>query len=276
MPEPIRRSLSGVNIWYQSTLDFVHHPNYEKALSAHLRKIASPGTRVLLHGRSGGSAAALTAAEIVASPIVYFSVVDRAFVQFVLDAEEAGADAFVAASFCEPILPELRSLAIVPVVSMTEACFAAAAAMAPKVGFVTLNKHIVPFIEKSIVLHKWRDRISGIHLLEGDTSETELDAKLAEPGPYLERLVAAARTAIAGGAQAVIVAEGILGLMAAENNVREVDGVPLVDSIATPILFAEFIVSLKRRTGIEQSRAAYPLPSKTAREFIEASEFPGA
>lgn len=59
-------------------------------------------------------------------------------------------------------------------------------------------------------------------------------------------------------------------MMAAQNELRDVDDVPLIDSIGTPILFAEFIVWLKRRTGVDQSRAAYPLPSKVAREFIEA------
>lgn len=217
-----------------------------------------------------GAASRLGAAEIIASPIVYYSVVDRAFVQSLLAAEKAGADVFVAASFSEPILPELRSLAQIPVVSMSEACFVAAAATAPKVGFVTLNKHIIPFIEKSIFLHKWQDRVSGVHLIEGDTSETELDAKFSEPGPYLERLTTAARSAIAAGAQVVIVAEGILGMMAAANELREVDGVPLIDAIGTPILFAQFIVWLKRRTGIRQSRTAYPLPSEAARDFVAA------
>lgn len=258
-----------MKIWYQSTLNFEQHPNYAKALAAHFRAIASPGTEVALHGRTMGGEG-LSAAEIINSPIVYHSIVEPAFVQGVLDAEAASADVFVAASFSEPILPELRALAQIPVVSMAEACFAAASACAPKIGLVTLNPHIVAYVEKSIALHKWKDRVSGVHVIEGDISETELDAKYGEPGPYLERLEAGARKAIVAGAQAVIVAEGVLGMMATGNGLNAVDGVPLIDVIGTPILFAEFTVALKQRTGVGQSRAAYPYPSAAARAAIVA------
>jgi allantoin racemase len=155
---------------------------------------------------------------------------------------------------------------------MPEGCFVAASTTATKVGFVTLNGHIMPYIEKSISLHKWKDRVSGIHLVEGDVSETELDAKLSEPGPYLDRLTCGVRRAVASGAQAVIVAEGVLGMMAAENGLHEVEGVHAIDAIGTPVLFAEFMVALKQRTGVEQSRAAYPLRSEAARQFIAKAE----
>jgi Asp/Glu/hydantoin racemase len=262
-----------MKIWYQSTLDFAYHPNYEQALAAHFHKVASSGTEVLLKGRwRGSSDADLPAADIIGSPIVYHNIVVPAFVRSLITAERAGADAFIVASFSEPILPELRSLARIPVVSMSEACFMAASTSAPKIGLVTLNKHIIPFIEKSISLHKWKERVSGVHLIGGDISETELDTKFDEPAPYLQRLADAARAAIAAGAQAVIPAEGVLGMMAAKNGLSEVDGVPLIDAIATPVLFAEFMVALKRQTGVGQSRAAYPLPSEAARDFIVRME----
>lgn len=67
-----------MKIWYQSTLDFAHHPNYERALTAHFRKIASSGTKVVLHGRTAGPGNQLAASEIIGSPVVYKSVVDPA------------------------------------------------------------------------------------------------------------------------------------------------------------------------------------------------------
>jgi allantoin racemase len=263
-----------MKIWYQSTLDFAHHPNYERALAAHFKKVASGGTEVMLRGRDRGVDADLPAADIIQSPIVYHSIVVPAFVRSLISAEQAGCDAFVAASFSEPILTELRSLARIPVVSMSEACFVAASTSAPKIGLVTLNKHIIPFIEKSISLHKWKDRVSGIHLIAGDISETELDGKFSDPGPYLKNLADAAQEAVTHGAQAVIPAEGVLGMMAAQNGMKQVAGVPLIDAIGTPILFAEFMVALERLTGVAQSRVAYPLPSEIARNYIEQTESP--
>jgi hypothetical protein len=113
--------------------------------------------------------------------------------------------------------------------SVPEACFAAAAANGFKIGFVTLNKLVVPFIEKSISHHKWRDRVSGIHLIEGNVSEGELDANLSSPGPYIDRLILGIRQAIAGGAHIVIPAEGVLGVVAAQNGLSQVDGIPVID-----------------------------------------------
>jgi allantoin racemase len=257
-----------MKLWYQSTLNLVQHQNYKQALASHFRKVASPGTEVVLNGRNGGFGSELAASDILGSPVVYHSVVAPAFIQSLLAAEKAEADAFIAASFSEPILEELRSLAKIPVISMSEACFVAASASAPKVGLVTLNKHVIPFLEKSISLHKWKDRVSGIHLIEGDISETELNTKFSEPGPYLKLLIRGIQDAIKAGAEVVIPAEGVLGAMAAENRLSEVDGVPVIDAIGTPILFAEFIVSLKQRTGVAQSQTAYPPPSDTARQMI--------
>lgn len=260
-----------MKIWYQSTLNFAHHPNYEKALAAHFKRIASPGTDVVLRGRDTSFGNGLAGSETIGSPIMYHSVVVPAFVKSLLDAERAGADTFIAASFSEPILPELRSLANIPVVSMPEACFMAASMSAPKVGLVTLNKLVLPYIEKSISLHKWHDRISGVHLMDGDISEVELDKKFPDPGQCLELLEAGCRKAIAAGAQVIIPAEGVLGVMAAENGLNQVDGVPVVDAIGTPVLFAELAVALRRRTGISQSRAAYRSPSREGRALLEHS-----
>lgn len=258
-----------MKIWYQSTLSFAQHPNYEKALAAHFKRVASPGVEVVLKGRDPSFGGHLNPLDVIGSPAVYHAMVTPAFIKSLLDAEDAGADAFIIASFSEPILAELRSLARIPVVSMPEATFMAASMCAPKVGLVTLNRLVIPFIEKSTSTHKWKERLSGVHLIEGDVSEAELDANFSTPGKYIELLADGIRKAIAAGAQAVIPAEGVLGVMAAENGLREVDGVPVIDAIGTPVLFAELAVALKARTGLEQSRTAYPAPSETARSALK-------
>lgn len=260
-----------MKLWYQSTLNFAQHPNYEKALAAHFRRVASAGTEVVLNGRPPSFGGDLNPGDIISSPVMYHAMVTPAFVRSLLLAEANGADAFIIASFSEPILTELRSLARIPVVSMPEATFMAGSMMAPKVGLVTLNEHVVPFIEKSCSTHKWKDRMSGIHLIEGHVSEAELDANFGNPGRYLDLLRAGVRKAIAAGAQVVIPAEGVLAVMAAENGLVEVDGIPVVDAIGTPVLFAELAVTLKQRTGLVHSPAAYNPPSEAARKALAAT-----
>ena len=259
-----------MKIWYQSTLNFDLHPNYGKALKRHFDKVTSPGTEVLVHGRSRAFGSTLPVHDVIGSPVMYHSVVGTAFIEAVMNAEEAGCDAFITASFSEPILTELRSLASIPVISMTEATYSAACSVAQKVAFVTLNKAVVPFINKSINLHKWGPRISGIHLVPGNISEPDLESKFDQPQEFLNLLAEGIREAIAAGAEVIIPAEGVLGVMAAENGLREVDGVPIVDPIATPVLCAELAVKLYEQTGLTTSRASYRQPSPEARALLKS------
>lgn len=261
-----------MKLWYQSTLSFDQHPNYAKALTAHFRRVGSPGTEVSLHGRDAVLAGrTLASGDVIGSPVMYHAMVTTAFIKSLIEAERNGADAFIVASFSEPILTELRSLARIPVVSMPEVTFMAASMCAPKVGLVTLNKGVVRFIEKSAVMHKWQGRLNGIHLMDAPVTEEELDENFAHPGKYIDMLVSGIRKAIGAGAQVVIPAEGVLGVMAAENGLTEVDGVPVVDVIGTLVLFAELAVALKQRTGLVHSAAAYTAPTDDARKALAAS-----
>ena len=246
-----------MKIWYQSALNFDQHPNYEDLLAAHLDRVASPGTEVILSDRSCGFGGEVDRAEFAGSFDAYRAVVAPEFMKSLLTAEAVGAEAFVAASFSEPNLTELRSAAHIPVTSMAEASLMAAFMDAPRVGLITLREGFVRAVEQSISSHHVNEHLSGVHPLEGDISETDLDAGLTTPGPYLDRLVAAVRNAIAAGARAVIPAGGLLGLFAAENGLQEVDGVPVIDSVGAPVLFAELAVTLKARTGVVPGRLGY-------------------
>jgi len=94
-----------MKIWYQSTLDFAQHPNYGKALAAHFGKIAGSGTVVLLHGSVGNPGLIYPLRDRLT--IVSHSVVDSSIIRALLASEKANSGAFIAASFSEPILPEL-------------------------------------------------------------------------------------------------------------------------------------------------------------------------
>lgn len=257
-----------MKIWYQSAVNFEDHPNYMAALNRHAKRVQSPGTETVFHGRSLDFGSELLMPDIINSPIVYHSVVMPQFISSLLEAERSGCDAFVIGSYSEPLLPELRSLAKIPIVSISECTFFTACTVAQKVGIVTLSKLVVPYIEKSLEHHRLEDRITGIHLVDEDMAEDALDQQFAAPGPYLDRVRAAARVAIAAGAQTVIPAEGLLAVIASENGLTEVDGAPIIDAVGTSILSAEFAVALKQRTGVAQSRLAFPPPTEAAAKVV--------
>jgi Asp/Glu/hydantoin racemase len=137
---------------------------------------------------------------------------------------------------------------------------------------VTLSKLIVPFLRDSIVRHELGHRVSGIHLVDEVMLEKDLDTQFDEPGAYLKRFQAAAREAIAAGADAIIPAEAMLATIVAVNGLRSVDDVPIIDGVGVPILQAECAIRMKQRLGIEQSRKlAYTRPSAAAFKALYAN-----
>jgi Asp/Glu/hydantoin racemase len=257
-----------MKIWYQSAINFAAHPNYEQALNTIAGSVCREDTQVLVRGREAEFGLQLLAPDVIRSAIVYHLVVTPIFVRAVLAAETAGADAFVVGTYSEPILPELRSLSTIPIVTMPEATLLAGCMCAPKSGIVTLNSLCVPYMEKSVALHKMQERVSGIHVIPGESGEHELDADFASPARHIDAFVAACREAIAAGAQVLIPAEGVLSALVVSAGLREVDGVPVMDSVGTSILFAELAVSLKQKTGLAHSLAAYTPPSQESRKIL--------
>lgn len=253
-----------MKIWYQSTINFDHQTNYRDALADHFARLASPGTEMLLHGRDTDLGRELAVTDVIRSPIAYHLVAPPLYIRSLMRAEAEGADAFIIGSFSEPILPELRSLATIPVVSISEATMLVACSVAPKIGLLALNKTGVPYLEKSVALHKMAERVSGIHVVEGDFPEPAMEAVFPNPQRFLEGLVSSARTAIAHGAQVIIPGEGVLAVIASRNALSEVDGAPIIDSVGVAVLFAELAVKMKQRTRVAQSGLAYPAPNAEA------------
>jgi allantoin racemase len=253
-----------MRIWYQSAADFRTHPNYAAALKTHAAAVLSAGTTVEFHGREAQIGGQLPMTDVIGSPVIYQSVVLPEFIKALIRAEAEGCDAFVLGSYSEPGLAELRSMTKMPVISIAEATYLTAMTLAPKIGIITLSKLIVPHIEKSLDLHKIGRRVTGVTLVDDWMEEESLDEQFLHPAEYLEKVRAAVRAAAMGGAQLVVPAEGLVALISALNGLEEVDGVPLLDSVATTLLFAEFQVRLFSATRIRQSELAYRPPTPHA------------
>lgn len=254
-----------ISIWYQSGVDFDHHPGYRKALTQRFAEIASHGTKVSLRGTSPKFNHGLSILDCVSSPYAYLRTYVPMYLAAVEEAERTGHDAFVVATFSEPVLRELRSLATIPVVSASECSMLTACTVAPKIGLVTLSRLAQVYIEKSVATHHLESRVSGVHVVDEDMTEVELETNFDRPGPYIEKFKKAARAAIAQGADAIIPAEGLVAAMIAINHVHEVDQIPIIDSIAAAVLFAEYAVNMKRKAGLEPSRRfVYARPSAAA------------
>jgi allantoin racemase len=257
-----------MKFWWQFTVDAARHPAFVDALQGYARRIVSPGTEVSFHGMDPDIGRDLSQTEILCPP-VYASTVVPLFLRNALRAQREGCDAFIIGTFAEPVLHELRSLCAIPVISAFESTVFTACSVAPRVGLLGLSAETVPFLEASIERHRIGSRVSGIHMIDRVMTERSLDQQFAAPEEYLERFRAGARKAIAAGAEAVIPAEGVVAAIVAINGLRDVDGVPVIDSVAVPMLAAEHMVTLKQRLGLQASRPrAYAQPSARAIERV--------
>jgi Asp/Glu/hydantoin racemase len=252
----------GISIWYQSGVDFDHHPGYAKALNRRFAEVAPPGTTVSLHGTSRTYSRGLDLIDCVASPYAYLRTYVPMFLDALQAAERTGCDAFVVGTFSEPVLREMRALAAIPIVSAAEASLLTACTVAPRIALVTLSRLAEGYIRKSVATHHLEARVSGIYVVDEAMTEAELETNFDRPGPYIEKFKSAARQAIAEGAEAIIPAEGLVAAMIGVNHVHEVDRVPIIDSVGGTILFAEFAVAMRRKAGLEPSRRyAYTRPT---------------
>ena len=254
-----------LSIWYQSGVDFDQHPGYSKALTQRFVEVGSSGTTVSLHGTNRKFNRGLPIVDCISSPYAYHMTYVPMFFDAVQEAERTGHDAFVIGSLSEPALREMRSLAGIPVISVSECSLLTACTVAPKIGLVTLSKLHAIYIKKSIETHRLESRVSGIHVVDDVMTEGELESNFDNPARYIEKFKNASRKAIDHGADAIIPAEGLIAAMMAVNHVFEVDQVPIVDAVAAAVLFSEFAVNMNRRAGLEPSRRfAYARPSAAA------------
>jgi allantoin racemase len=257
-----------VKIWYQSGLDFETHPDYKTCIERVLARVRQPGTDIYVNGRGDG-ARGLASSDVIGSPASYFRVVTPVFIDALVSASHGGFDVFAVGSFSEPIIAELRSLAVMPVVTMPEAAMLLACTVAPRFALVSISRLAAePYLSRTVKTHGLRERVSGIYVVEDAATEEDVYAHFVKPAPYLARFVETCRTAIAAGAQAIVPAEGMLAAMVADASLHEVHGAPVVDSIGSTILFAEMAVRLREVAGWQQSRIAYPKPSARAMQAL--------
>lgn len=254
-----------LKIWYQSGVDFEHHPGYRQALTTRFAEVASPGTTVSLHGTNKKFNRGLIVDDCISSPWSYQMTYVPMFFSALQEAERSGYGAFIIGSLSEPALREMRSLATIPVLTVAESSMLTACTVAPRTAMVTLSKQHAVYIRKALEIHHLEQRILGIFTVDDVMTEAELDRSFDRPEPYIEKFKNAARVAIDQGADAIIAAEGMMAAMMSVNHVFEIDRVPLVDAVAAGVLYAEYIVAMGQRAGLEASRRfAYARPSPAA------------
>jgi allantoin racemase len=260
-----------MRIWHQSLTVLGDLPGYEARMRAHIRKVVSPDTEVVLHGMLPGTYPANYPGDDLAYRF-FFTMHSAQWAVHALNAEAEGFDAFACCSLPDPMLAELRSLVEIPVAGCGETCFRLAAEGSRRFGMLLFIDRMAERYLEQIAALGLAERCVGVAPV-GFTFHDVLGA-FDKPAPLIDRFRVAARRMIAAGAGAIVPGEIPLNMLLASEGVTEVDGVPLIDSIGVTLHKAETMVDL-RAAGPQPRREGWSTSAPPLERVKQVLDFYG-
>ncbi|MGQ0509101.1 MAG: aspartate/glutamate racemase family protein [Betaproteobacteria bacterium] len=228
-----------MRIWHQSMTVLEDLPDYAARMTAHIRTVVRPDTEVVLHGLLPGTYPANYPGSDIGHAAL-FALHSLQFPLQALNAEKAGFAAFAACTLVDPLLREARDMVRIPVVAAGETCFRAAAAGGRKFGMLIFIDRMAQHYLEQVRDLGLSGNCIGIEPV-GFTFKDVVNA-FDNPGRVKDLFAVAARRMIAKGAQAIIPGEIPMNVLLTTSGMREVDGVPLLDSLALTLQAAEAAV----------------------------------
>lgn len=249
-------------IWHQSMTDLERLPGYAAMLGEHARQVGADDLRVDLHGVLPQTyPAGMAPVEMTRFPWAHHLVFDQ-FIENAIRAEAEGYDAVAISCFVDPALELARSAVDIPVVSSCETALLVSSMIGHAFGMITIDPSMVRIVRELACRYGFGERVKVVTTLDPPMDEFELDEAFHGRGPLVERFTAEARRLIAlHDIDVLIPAEGVLNTMLVRNRVREIDGVPVLDSYGALLQMADMMARLRRTTGlIAARRLAYAKP----------------
>jgi allantoin racemase len=239
-----------VRIFYQSFLDPDRHLAYFERLQAYLTEIAGPGTTFELAGVSPPDVALSRLTELRCA----VQAIDH-----VIAAERRGCDAAILGHFQDSGLYEARSSVAIPVLGLGEASMLYAAQLGRGLGLVTIDDVFVSWHREQADLYGLRSRLVGVASMRTPVADlTSAFEDEAARERVLEAFEHAARPLAASGAEVIVPAGGLFGLLTARDPARAVDGAVVLNPLALVPRLAEVAVSLRLSPSRRSTFAAAP------------------
>ncbi len=243
-----------IRIWHQSFTVLGELTPYRKALEEHFRSVAREDTQIVMHGMHPRTYRSNYPGDDI-KYCVFQYLHGLQFMQAAIAAEKGGFDAFALSTLPEPALREIQTLVDIPVVGYLEAALEQANTLGNQVGVLVFIDELAELTSANIRRHGCEDNFAvASHV--GFTFHDVLPA-FDDPEPLLERFYASASDMIGAGADVIIPGEAPLNVILARNGVKEVDGVPIVDSLAAWIQKAERLVDARRSGLVAESKGYF-------------------
>lgn len=250
-----------MRIFYQSGTSLGKNSmwsEYEEMLRNHLNSIARSGTKVEIHGVE-------TCTPNVDIYMYEELLHDRQIVDNLIRAEKEGYDAFSVGCALDPAFYALRQVANIPVSFMAESSMLLASLLAPNFTLLSYRKVQLLRVIELVKRYGLQDRF--IECDSFQISLEELQNGFKRPDVVLKPAQKVAKEAAQKGVCMLVNTCGCLNMIFAKHHIREIEGIPLLESGGALIKMTEMLVDLKNM-GMEGSRSG--LYSRMPREHIES------
>jgi allantoin racemase len=253
-----------MRLLWQSFVDATQNAAYLERLARYLNEIAAPGTEVTVRG--------MTPPDRDFGRLTEFRCAIQA-VDAALGAEEQGYDGFVLGHFQDPGLYEARSALRIPVIGTGEATLHLAAQLGRRIALVSIDPVFEVWHYEQAERYGLKDRVVAVGGL-GAVPE-DFAAAFAGDAAAFARMLAGfrdcARPLVEKGADVVIPAGVLPGLLLARERGLTIGHAPVVNCAAVALKTAEMWVALHRLNGLEPSRGpSFALAPRRAVEDFRA------
>jgi allantoin racemase len=237
-----------MKIWYQSATSYGYEAvwdEYGKTLHDQCGSVLSPGTEL----------------HVAGIPVMVRDIENWRSLQYYQNAQtlanmrraqEQGYDAFVIGCTLDVGLAEGKAMLDIPVVGISEAAYHLAMTLGRLYAVVTASSAFTEVYSEQVERYGVAGRcLRGPYIVPA--SEEEIANALTAPAALLDKFRQTAARAVADGASVIIPAPAFYATLAHRGGLAEVDGAPVLDTIATAVKTAEMLVGL-RRAGVQPSR----------------------
>jgi allantoin racemase len=242
-----------LRIWHQSMTELQGLGAYRDFLVRHARAVLGNDAVLQVEGLKTGSYHGRTPSAVLGNAFVHHRVLDQV-IDNAIRAQHTGFDAFVIGSFSEPYLREIRSAVDIPVLSILESSVLVGCMLGHKVAPISNAPSIAQIVQHSVDAHGLGQRVLPAVSMDPPMHEPEMAGAFAQPAALLKAFEAAARRAIAQGAEVIIPAEGVLSTVISDNRVVSIGGAPVIDVFAVTWRQAVMMVRLRTDCGLQVSR----------------------
>lgn len=244
-----------MRIWYQGLSSPQRKPVFYRLLNEYARKVGAPGTEVEFHGLiTGGLGDHYRSIEMLDT---------RPLLENALKAERDGFDAFAIGNTLDAGLYEARELVNIPVLGILETALLVTSMMGRNFALIAPGPKFIPKWEEMVARYGFKNRLACITSMEYTPQGLEpiLDPDYRQK--FMDVFMKAARPALDAGAEVLIPVGGAVVMFMGHYQVREIENVPVFDSIAAVIKMTEVMVKLRQITGTFISRKLkYAQPPK--------------